>query len=432
MAWATTGVVVVAGAGIAAQTSMAAASRPAQKTYTGRAFDTCTAPSLAAMKAWNTGFYGGAVAVYIGGKNRGCGQPNLTASWVKSVSAAGWKLIPLYVGVQPPCQTSRNPERFTASTAASLGASNAKDAVAKATALGMKPGSPIYLNMESYDITNKECNDATLTYVRSFAKTLRAKTYRAGYYGFSSSSAKATPPRRTGPTSRATSGTRCGTTRTPPPPTGPGTRSCTRTTAVPISTWSTARRPAAATPSPSIATPGTPRSLSSDRTVSRLATVPRLQLTPVAQSARHSCLDEVVHEGPCAIDSQDEVATERSQVIHDRDVDHDICCGGTVSDEQGRPLSVVEPMDDRLITLKAQSQQGELTDWQSDFDVTLATGAQFVEVICQFPHVRISLDGGVPSRLQRRRRPCHAHLCTSDAYPATWPSPEDSKYVVIG
>ncbi|MET8827066.1 glycoside hydrolase domain-containing protein [Streptomyces sp. NPDC004610] len=190
IAWATTGVVVVAGAGIAAQTSMAATSWPAQKTYTGRAFDTCTAPSLTAMKAWKTGFYG-AAAVYIGGKNRGCAQPNLTASWVKSVSTAGWQLIPLYVGAQPPCQTSRNPERFTASTAASLGASNANDAIAKAAALGMKPGSPIYLNMESYDITNKACNDATLTYVRSFTKTLRAKTYRAGYYGFSSSSAKA-------------------------------------------------------------------------------------------------------------------------------------------------------------------------------------------------------------------------------------------------
>ncbi|MET9443108.1 glycoside hydrolase domain-containing protein [Streptomyces sp. NPDC006610] len=190
IAWAATGVVVVAGAGIAAQTSLAAPSWPAQKTYTGRAFDACTAPSLAAMKAWNTGFYG-AAAVYIGGKNRGCAQPNLTASWVKSVNAAGWKLIPLYVGAQPPCQASRNPERFTASTAAAVGASNANDAVAKAAALGMKPGSPIYLNMESYDITNKMCNDATLTYVRSFTRTLRAKTYRAGLYGFADSSAKA-------------------------------------------------------------------------------------------------------------------------------------------------------------------------------------------------------------------------------------------------
>ncbi|MFJ8598305.1 glycoside hydrolase domain-containing protein [Streptomyces shenzhenensis] len=188
--WAVAGAVVAAGAGFAAQSSMAATAWPAQKTYTGRAFDTCAAPSLAAMKAWHTGFYG-AAAVYVGGKNRGCSQPNLTASWVKSVSAVGWKLIPLYVGAQPPCQTGSSPEKLTAATAASLGAHDAADAVAKASALGMKAGSPIYLDMEAYDVTNKACNDAVLTYVRSFTKTLRGKTYRAGIYGFTSSSAKA-------------------------------------------------------------------------------------------------------------------------------------------------------------------------------------------------------------------------------------------------
>ncbi|GGR62802.1 hypothetical protein GCM10010236_15150 [Streptomyces eurythermus] len=182
--------VVAAGAGIAAQTSMAATSWPAQKTFTGRAFDTCTAPSLSAMKAWHTGYYG-AAAVYVGGKNRGCAQPNLTASWVKSVNSLGWKLIPIYVGAQPPCQTGSSPEKLTAATAASLGTKDANDAVAKASALGMKAGSPIYLDMEAYDIGNKACNDAVLTYVRSFTKTLRAKTYRGGYYGFTSSSAKA-------------------------------------------------------------------------------------------------------------------------------------------------------------------------------------------------------------------------------------------------
>ena len=190
IAWATVGAAVAAGAGFAATTSSAATAWPAQKTYTGRAFDTCTAPSLKAMKAWHTGYYG-AAAVYIGGKNRGCAQPNLTASWVKSVNSVGWKLIPLYVGAQPPCQKSANPEKFTASTARSLGASDAKDAVAKASALGIKTGSPIYLDLEPYDITNKSCNDAVLTYVRSFSKTLRGKTYRSGFYGFSSSSAKA-------------------------------------------------------------------------------------------------------------------------------------------------------------------------------------------------------------------------------------------------
>ncbi|MEV5848736.1 glycoside hydrolase domain-containing protein [Streptomyces sp. NPDC051985] len=188
--WGVAGAAVLAGAGIAAQTSMAATTWPAQKTYTGRAFDTCAAPSLAAMKAWNTGFYG-AAAVYIGGKNRGCAQPNLTASWVKSVTTVGWKLIPLYVGAQPSCQTGSNPEKMTTANAASLGTADATDAVTKAAALGMKAGSPIYLDMEAYDTTNTSCNNAVLTYVRAFDKQLRAKTYRAGYYGFTSSSAKA-------------------------------------------------------------------------------------------------------------------------------------------------------------------------------------------------------------------------------------------------
>ncbi|MGW7817015.1 glycoside hydrolase domain-containing protein [Streptomyces puniciscabiei] len=188
--WAVAGAAVVAGAGIAAQTSMAATAWPAQKTFTGRAFDTCAAPSKSAMKAWHTGFYG-AAAVYVGGRNRGCAQPNLTADWVGYVSGMGWKLIPLYVGAQPPCQSGSNPEKITASTAASLGATDAADAVAKASALGMKAGSPVYLDMEPYDITNTACNDAVLTYVRAFDKGLRAKTYRSGYYGFTSSSAKA-------------------------------------------------------------------------------------------------------------------------------------------------------------------------------------------------------------------------------------------------
>ncbi|MGV9560792.1 glycoside hydrolase domain-containing protein [Streptomyces sp. NPDC003480] len=190
ISWAAAGAAVVAGAGIAAQTSMAATTWPAQKTFTGHAFDTCTAPSLSAMKGWHDGFYG-AAAVYVGGKNRGCNQPNLTASWVKSVSSVGWKLIPLYVGAQPPCQTSSNPEKLTASTAASLGTSDASDAVAKASALGIKAGSPIYLDMEPYDTTNTSCNNAVLAYVRAFDKQLHAKTYRAGFYGFTSSSAKA-------------------------------------------------------------------------------------------------------------------------------------------------------------------------------------------------------------------------------------------------
>ncbi|WP_431959543.1 glycoside hydrolase domain-containing protein [Actinacidiphila sp. bgisy160] len=191
IAWAVAAAAVLVGGGVAAEASMATTvSRPAPKVYTGRAFDTCAAPSASAMKAWHTGFYG-AAAVYVGGRNRGCAQPNLTASWVKSVSATGWKLIPLYVGAQPPCQTSRNPEKLTASTAASLGATDGADAVAKASALGMKAGSPVYLDMESYDVANTSCNNAVLTYIRAWDKAVHAKGYWAGFYGFRSSSAKA-------------------------------------------------------------------------------------------------------------------------------------------------------------------------------------------------------------------------------------------------
>ncbi|WP_055587739.1 glycoside hydrolase domain-containing protein [Streptacidiphilus griseoplanus] len=191
VAWGTAAAAAVAGSVVMAQTSMAATTWPAQRTFTGRAFDACTAPSLAAMKAWKAdGYYSGA-AVYVGGRNRGCAQANLTASWVKSVNASGWKLIPIYVGAQPPCQTGSSNEKITATTAAALGTTDGNDAVAKASALGMKAGSAVYLDMESYAITNTSCNNAVLTYVRSFTKALRAKTYRAGYYGFASSSAKA-------------------------------------------------------------------------------------------------------------------------------------------------------------------------------------------------------------------------------------------------
>ncbi|MER6302337.1 glycoside hydrolase domain-containing protein, partial [Kitasatospora sp. NPDC001539] len=96
--------------------------------FTGKAFDTCTAPSATTMQAWHGTSPYGAAAVYIGGQNRGCSQPNLTSSWVRTVHAAGWQLIPLYVGAQPPCQTSNNPERITAANAATLGRSTSTSA----------------------------------------------------------------------------------------------------------------------------------------------------------------------------------------------------------------------------------------------------------------------------------------------------------------
>ena len=55
-------------------------------------FDSCTTPSLAAMRAWRRAF--SAMAVYIGGVEAGCASPNLTADWVRAVTGLGWALMP--------------------------------------------------------------------------------------------------------------------------------------------------------------------------------------------------------------------------------------------------------------------------------------------------------------------------------------------------
>ncbi|MFC1416128.1 glycoside hydrolase domain-containing protein [Streptacidiphilus cavernicola] len=159
--------------------------------FTGRAFDTCTAPTLATMTAWRKSSPYGAAAVYVGGRNRGCAQPQLTNSWVHSVSSAGWKLIPLYVGAQPPCQTGGNPERITAADADSLGATDGADAASRAAALGMRAGSTLYLDMEAYDTSNTACVAAVQSYVQAWDRAAHGKGYWAGFYGFSQSSAAA-------------------------------------------------------------------------------------------------------------------------------------------------------------------------------------------------------------------------------------------------
>src|SRR5918996_3593933 len=87
----------------------------------GLGFDTCTAPSLPALKAWRGTSPYRTVNVYFGGNNRGCAQPNLTTAWVRDVRAAGWTLLPTYFGYQPYCMFGSKPNRYTASNATTRG-----------------------------------------------------------------------------------------------------------------------------------------------------------------------------------------------------------------------------------------------------------------------------------------------------------------------
>ena len=183
--------VLAAGAVVAALPATASADPATPGTYPTassatrvqtRFFDTCTAPSLAALAAWRgTSPYTG-VNIYFGGRSRACAQPNLTASWVSSASAANWSLVPTYVGDQPFCVFGTRSYRYTASGAAARGAADGADAVAKARALGLLSGSALYADVEHYDRAAPGCVAAVRTYVSEWTRALHRGGFLAGVY----------------------------------------------------------------------------------------------------------------------------------------------------------------------------------------------------------------------------------------------------------
>lgn len=162
------------------RTRKLAASAAGGNVFTGLGFDACSAPSTRAMAAWEDSPYRG-IGVYIGGLNRGCSQPNLTASWVSAQTAAGWHLIPTYVGLQAPTSACSSCAKLSASRASAQGAEAATDAVAQATAVAMGSGSPIYFDMESYSRTSS-ATPATLAFLEAWTEELHSLGYVSGVY----------------------------------------------------------------------------------------------------------------------------------------------------------------------------------------------------------------------------------------------------------
>jgi hypothetical protein len=153
--------------------------------FTGLGFDACATPSSRAMAAWGASPYRG-IGVYIGGANRACSQPNLSAKWVEEQVAAGWHLIPTYVGLQAPTSSCSSCAKLTSSRAAQQGVEAASDAAEEAAELGMGPGSPIYFDMEAYTRTTS-ASAATLTFLSSWTSQLHTLGYVSGVYSSSSS-----------------------------------------------------------------------------------------------------------------------------------------------------------------------------------------------------------------------------------------------------
>jgi hypothetical protein len=146
----------------------------AATSYTGPGFDTCTAPSPAAMQAVLQNSAYRAVGIYIGGSDRACGQVNLTAAWVSAEAFDGWHFLPLYVGPQASFGELTSP--------ASQAVDAAEDAVNQAQLLGFGLGTPIYYDMEAYSPSQ---TPAALSFFSSWTQELHALGYRSGIYSSS-------------------------------------------------------------------------------------------------------------------------------------------------------------------------------------------------------------------------------------------------------
>jgi hypothetical protein len=112
-----------------------------------------------------------------------CDYGNLSASWVKSVHAQGWSLLPIYVGLQAPCNSyasisSKNP--------AQQGTQAADTAVGDAISFGLAKGSPIYDDMESYNNSNASCKSTVLQFLNAWTQEIHARGYVSGVYSSAS------------------------------------------------------------------------------------------------------------------------------------------------------------------------------------------------------------------------------------------------------
>ncbi|MCG5468921.1 DUF1906 domain-containing protein [Micromonospora sp. LAH09] len=165
------------------------AAGPQPGTFTGRGFDTCTAPSQAAMDTWRASSPYGAIGIYISGDSRSCAQPNLTATWVANQTSNGWRLLPIELGYQAPCGTRAPKMSADPRTARSQGVAAANSAATAAQALGIGSTSTIYNDIEQYP-SNTSCRAAVLSFLSGWTEQLHVRGYLAGMYSSGTSGIK--------------------------------------------------------------------------------------------------------------------------------------------------------------------------------------------------------------------------------------------------
>ena len=154
-------------------------------TMQGEGFDACAAPSSSTMQKWWTNTPWSWIGVYIGGSVRACSQPNLTASWMNTTYAQGWRYELIWVGPQAPCTTFAHRISSTLSTAYAQGKTEAISAYNALSALGFgtAQGTPVTYDMENYP-DNASCRAAVKSFMQGWVDQLAvAPAQVSGVYG---------------------------------------------------------------------------------------------------------------------------------------------------------------------------------------------------------------------------------------------------------
>jgi len=149
-------------------------------------FDACTLPTLSQLQTWWTSSPYKTVGIYLGGSEFACssGLSNLTASYVSSVLAQGWQIVPIWVGAQG-VQTGTNfayTISSNTSTAYTQGVTEADSAIAQMVTLGVSQNAPIVYDMEAYAYTVTANLAATQAFIEGWDTELHAKGYLAAVY----------------------------------------------------------------------------------------------------------------------------------------------------------------------------------------------------------------------------------------------------------
>jgi hypothetical protein len=163
--------------------------------FLGFGFDQCNTPSQKAMDAWLRNSPYLAAGIYISGASRACSkQPNLTAGWVSTQLHNGWRLLPIDVGPQAPCNPryprgGKDPVISNAKAktgafdkARRQGVAEAHTAVAAAARLGIASGSTLWYDLENFNQTIARCRNSSLSFLSGWTSGLHALHYVSGVY----------------------------------------------------------------------------------------------------------------------------------------------------------------------------------------------------------------------------------------------------------